>query len=1318
MKPFKFKRLTIFILAILVTAFLQIIPGHGRQERKSVLILHSYHKAAWTDSLLAGIDSVLGGTADLDMVVEYMDTKRIKTEAYYQTLDEVYKLKYSQSRFDAILTSDDNAYRFALERQDGIFKNAPIVFCGVNRYDPREIEDKPKVTGVVEKGDFEDTLLFASRACPRVATVHIILDQTRTGQINKENLLAVLKQRHPRLGIRFLIDLSLADLTSKLAALPAHDFAFFISYWQDNAGSPVSPDQLSEAFYHSSVPIFGRSEWMLGKGMTGGKCVSGFHQGEAAAQLVKRILAGERASNIPVIQNSPNRFMFDYQLLERYRINQSALPPDSILFREPETTFYEKYGFLIWTAASVIVVLTVLVFILLFNVITRRRTENALHKSEQELTIMNRISEIFLTCHDDEIYGEVLQTVLKASESKNGVFGYIDRDGNLVCPSMTGDVWDRCRMPGKDIVFPRETWGGIWGRALIEKKSLYSNEPFNVPEGHISVTRALDAPIMHRGRVIGNLLVGNKAKDYDQADEDLLKKIANQLAPLLFARLQKEEEELERKTAQQVIEASEARYKAIVEDQTEFICRFKPDGILTFVNQAFCRYHEKSSEELIGIVFFPLLPEEDRAADQDHLASLGPDNPVGSIEHRVIKPNGEIAWQKWTNRAICDSEGRVIEFQAVGRDITERIQAAEALRESEERYRLVAENTIDVIWALDLTTMRLTYASPSVELMTGYSVEEIMKIPIQNRFSPESYTSVMETLEEELALEKSGQRDPGEAKVLEWEEYHKQGHTIAIGSTMSFLRDEKGQPVSVVGVSRDITDLKLAEAELKWHHERFRKVMDSLNALVYVADMTTNELLFVNKYGLDTFGDITGKICWEVLQSGQTGPCDFCTNKRLLDDDGKPVGVYVSEYENTVTGRWFECRDEAIQWVDGRLVRLEIATDITERKRLATQVQQTQKRESLGVVAGGVAHEFNNLLMGMLGNVELALTKLSRQSPVRRYLEQLESLGNRAAEITRQMLDYSGKGRFTAEFINLTTMIADMNALISASVSKKACLRFNLNEGIPFIKGDPGQIRQVIMNLITNASEALGAESGDITITTGSKYCDSGFLEQSDLYEEQEEGEYVFLEIKDTGCGMEPEVIENIFDPFFSKKFAGRGLGLAAVSGIVRGQKGAIRVESEPGRGSSFTVLFPAEKAEDEAAQKSPGLASPNETGNTILVVDDENYILDTVKEMLESFGYSVLTASDGLEGVEIFREKADKIALVLLDLTMPRMGGSEAFREMSGINSDVPVIVVSGYNEEEVSQRFIGQMPAGFIKKPFQLRFLINKISEVLKKE
>ncbi|MHC4563571.1 MAG: hybrid sensor histidine kinase/response regulator [Planctomycetota bacterium] len=381
----------------------------------------------------------------------------------------------------------------------------------------------------------------------------------------------------------------------------------------------------------------------------------------------------------------------------------------------------------------------------------------------------------------------------------------------------------------------------------------------------------------------------------------------------------------------------------------------------------------------------------------------------------------------------------------------------------------------------------------------------------------------------------------------------------------------------------------------------------------------------------------------------------------------------------------------------------------TERNRLAERIQHAQKLESLGVLAGSIAHDFNNLLMAMLGNADLALLELSPVSPARQDLEDIKAACGSAAELCKQMLAYAGKGRFVVAPINLSELIEEMAHMLDVSISKKAALRFNLHEPLPAIDADAGQIRQIIMNLVTNASEAIGDKSGVISISTGAVDCDRDYLATTHLADDLTEGMYVTVEIADTGCGMDAETRAKLFDPFFTTKFTGRGLGMAAVLGIVRGHRGAIKIYSESTKGTTIRLLFPAVEADtslpaDGAAEEDVFVGE-----GTVLLVDDEEAVRATAKKMLERLGFSVLSAQDGQRAVDIFRKHADEIICVVLDLTMPVMDGEETFRELRLVRQDVRVIMSSGYNQQEVAQRFLGTGLSGFIQKPYTVAALAD---------
>ena len=383
--------------------------------------------------------------------------------------------------------------------------------------------------------------------------------------------------------------------------------------------------------------------------------------------------------------------------------------------------------------------------------------------------------------------------------------------------------------------------------------------------------------------------------------------------------------------------------------------------------------------------------------------------------------------------------------------------------------------------------------------------------------------------------------------------------------------------------------------------------------------------------------------------------------------------------------------------------------DVTEKLKLERQLHHAQKMESLGVLAGGIAHDFNNLLTVVLGRTELALNELSPMSPARENLTEIETAARRAAGLSLQMLAYAGKAAFTVERVGLPGLVEEMAHLLKSSISKKAILTLNLERGLPPIEAAPSQIREIVMNLIINASEAIGDRNGVITVSVGTTRYNEEHLQNTELYGDLAPGRlYVQLEVTDTGSGMDEKTRSRIFDPFFSTKFTGRGLGLAVVLGIVRSHKGALKVHSEPGKGATFKVLFPAleDAGEDAQTSVSPPLVDRRGKG-TILLVDDEESLLALGSRMLEHLGFTVLTAADGQQAVNLYRERGKEIDLVLMDLTMPHMDGAGAFDALRQMNPEVRVVLASGYSHEDMTSRFQGKRLDGVLQKPYTLATL-----------
>lgn len=385
-----------------------------------------------------------------------------------------------------------------------------------------------------------------------------------------------------------------------------------------------------------------------------------------------------------------------------------------------------------------------------------------------------------------------------------------------------------------------------------------------------------------------------------------------------------------------------------------------------------------------------------------------------------------------------------------------------------------------------------------------------------------------------------------------------------------------------------------------------------------------------------------------------------------------------------------------------------------EAERLQAQLLHVQKLESLGVLAGGVAHDFNNLLTAILGNASLAELQTDPGDPSMRSIAAMVAAAKRASSLTGQLLAFSGRGHFRVEQVNVNSQIQELVVLLEASVPKKVTLRVDANPSLPNVDADVSQLNQVLMNLVINGAEAIGEQGGSVVVRTGRQVLEARDLASVGAFPDTAPGPFVFVEVSDTGHGMDEGTLARIFDPFFTTKVSGRGLGLAAVQGIIRGHRGAIRVYSELGRGTTFKIFLPTsvELSEREAVTET----TPGSNCGTVLVVDDEPAVRQFARAALEFAGFRVIEAVDGREGVETFRALAGEIDLVLLDLTMPRMNGEEALAEMRKIRSSTTIVLSSGYNHVEATRRLVGRGKVEFIQKPYPAKELISLVGRLIK--
>jgi two-component system cell cycle sensor histidine kinase/response regulator CckA len=657
-------------------------------------------------------------------------------------------------------------------------------------------------------------------------------------------------------------------------------------------------------------------------------------------------------------------------------------------------------------------------------------------------------------------------------------------------------------------------------------------------------------------------------------------------------------------------------------------------------------------------------------------------------------------------------------------DVSASVTGERTLRASEERYRRITEAIVDYTYTVQVRDGRAagTQHGEACEAVTGYRSEEYAADPLlwYRMVLPEDRGRVEEQARRALAGEDVA---PVEHRIL-----RKDGELRWVRNTVVLHRAGDGRLLGYDGVVADVTERKQAEERLKASEQLFRALIEHSYDAVTMID-AEGTILFDSPSIRRVLGYLpserVGRSVFDLVHPDERE----AMRRGFTAFAGEKRAVALSESR-------FLHRDGGYRWIEGvrtnllddPAVRAVVVNyrDVTERRaaeeerrRLEAQVQHAQKLESLGVLAGGIAHDFNNLLVGVLGNASLAGLSLPEDSPARDRLREVEAAARRASELCRQLLAYSGRGAFVIEPVDLGRLAEEMIGFMRVSISKKVELRLELARTGLTVQADATQLRQVVLNLVVNASEAIGDRAGTITLTTGTLETSGTTSAGADLEPDLPAGRYAYLEVRDTGSGMSPEIRARLFDPFFTTKMTGRGLGLSAVLGIVRAHRGAVSVASSPGQGTTFRVLLPS-VANAEAISFSPPPAGEPERWKgegCVLLIDDEAAVLEVGRRVLESLGFTPLTAPDGRAGVETFDAHADEIRAVFLDLTMPQLGGPEVLGEIRRRRPDVPVVLMSGYSDHGLASPNDRERLAGFLAKPFDVTAFTDVLRRALER-
>ena len=799
------------------------------------------------------------------------------------------------------------------------------------------------------------------------------------------------------------------------------------------------------------------------------------------------------------------------------------------------------------------------------------------------------------------------------------------------------------------------------------------------------------------------------------ARDIVMKDRLSRLAHAVERELAAAQDRVRQRGLEEDIQRSEARFRALIENSFDAVCLLDADGVLRYASPAATRILGYSSHELIGRDACTLVLPEDWPLARQRLGELiALPGQTLTVQLRAIRKDGDVIWTEHfgTNLLADPSVGAVV---VNFRDFTGQKRFEQILRENEETaQRELAElehiyHTAPVGLCLIGVDLRYLRINERLAAMNGLPAGEHLGRTVWEVI-PDAAPFVAPLLRRII---ESGR------PVLDWQvrtEKPGAGNPRDLLASYYPVKDASGKVLGVAGVVQEITELKRVERALRESEQRFRALIENSADGFVLMDARGN----VKYSGPAILG-------YESHQSmrgngfGIVHPEDRARAKaEFAEFAAHPGAVSTSELRvrhRDGSWRWIEAVSKnllADRVIAGIVVNYR---DVTERKRLEEQMRQTQKLESIGVLAGGVAHDFNNLLTGVIGNATLALDVLAAGHPARLYLEEVIRAADSAAHLTRQLLAYSGKGRFVIQAVDLSELTREMTALVRTSIPRSTELQLDLASDLPATEGDRGQLQQLIMNLVINGAEAIAEDkNGTVTVATGQTTIGQTHGPETLTGAELQPGRYVVLEVRDTGCGMDAQTQSKIFDPFFTTKFSGRGLGLSAALGIVRGHKGAIRLSSAPGQGTTFQVLLPATTRLATRGLSPAGNRDLRGSG-TILVADDEPIVRRAAKAALERQGYGVLLASDGREAVGLLRAHRGSVRLVLLDLTMPVLGGEEALRALREVQPDLKIVLSSGFNEAEAIQRFADERFSGFIQKPYSAAQLAEKVKAVLER-
>ncbi len=912
-----------------------------------------------------------------------------------------------------------------------------------------------------------------------------------------------------------------------------------------------------------------------------------------------------------------------------------------------------------------------------------------LKKSETLQRALYQISDAAIGCRDlQQLYLQIHRTISGLMPAENLYIALYDQKANTIS-------FPYYRDQKNDYNAPRQFGKGLTEHIIATQKPLLVNQQVHDQlqrDGQAEFVgqpsqQWLGAPLQSENKTFGTLVVQSydEKSEYTQRDLELLSFVAGHVAVAIRS-IQ----------AGQELAESESRYKTFMDSATDIAFLKDDQSRYLMVNQAQQEFFGLPAGQILGKTDDDLMPKEAaqacRLSDQMVLESKQTMLSHEQVGNRIYE----------VRKFPVDLQNGKTGVGAYIRDITEQQRADQAIRESQEKYRDLVENINDVVFAVDIYG-KLIYISPSSEPVLGYRPDEIIGRKLIEFVKEDDRTLLARELQK--SLEKG-------VAASEYRITNKNGSTKWISSSSRLILED-GKPVGLNGLMTDITERKQAEEQIRQAAKKWETTFDSIGDGVCLLDrqwkiLQCNQAFY--KMVKKPFDQVLGRTCYELVH-GLKKPQEHCPVVRM------EKSLHRETLELERDDRFLLVTADPIFDQQKNLIgAVHIISDITDRKLMEQELLQAQKMEAVGFLAGGVAHDFNNMLAGIVGNAELLQLKIYGQKELEAYVDNIIKASGHAASLTKQLLAFARKGQYQQVPVNVHKVIAEAMGILGNTIDRRIKIEQHLRANPAVVLGDHSQLENAFMNLGINARDAM-PEGGKLIFSTDLQSMDEEYISQHNY--KIKPGQYIQITVEDTGSGMSEAVKRHLFEPFFTTKEKGRGtgLGLAGIYGCVKNHGGSIEVYSELGRGTAIKIYLPLYAGLTAGEADSVQLKETAVTAGTgsILIVDDEDMIRTIAAQILKTAGYQVQTCADGQEAVELYARDHSNIDLVIMDMVMPKVDGRQAYAKMREINPGVKMLLSSGFSEDGAAQSLLQEGALGFIQKPYRSAELLLRVQQAM---